>query len=80
MVSSCLFSVVVHLPKFGSQCEEPCESYSKLKWRFRKPGHLNARPKAEDSVKNRSLAKNGFTKTIPWTENLEKQETRTGAF
>ena len=21
------FSVVVHLPNFGSQCEEPCENY-----------------------------------------------------
>ena len=27
MVGSCLFSVFVHLPNFGSQCEEPCENY-----------------------------------------------------
>ena len=34
------FSVVVHLPKLGSQCVEPCENYKSQKWRFRNPGHL----------------------------------------
>ena len=43
MVSSCIFLVVVHLPKFGSQCEELRENHKNQKWRFRNPGLFNAR-------------------------------------
>ena len=35
--------MVAHLPKFGSQCEEPCENYKNQKLRFRNHGHPNAR-------------------------------------
>ena len=44
--------MVVHLPKFGSQCEEPCKNYKNQKWHCRSPGHLNARFHHSDATRD----------------------------
>ena len=50
------FALVVHLPKVGSQCKEPCGNYKNQKWHFRNPGHLNARVLLQLTQKNHEKA------------------------